>query len=97
MGVHQNMTGAQRVAKRRAALRAQGLKLKQFWVPDLSNPTVRAQLSLEAKEINRLDAGSDVMEFLESISADIWDDEPDYDWGPDGPPGGSRPKDTGPE
>ncbi len=85
MGAHQNMTGAQRVAKRRAALRAKGLRPKQFWVPDMSNPNVRAQLSREAKEINRLDAESDDMQFLESIRADAWGSEPDYDWGPDGP------------
>ena len=37
MGLHQNMTGAQRVARHRAAKRAQGLRLKQIWVPDLNS------------------------------------------------------------
>ncbi len=97
MGMHEKMTGAERVAKRRAALRARGLKLKQFWVPDLSNPNVLAQLSLEAKEINRLDAESDDMEFLESIRAEVWGGEPDYDWGPDGPPDEAHHKDVRPE
>jgi len=33
------MTGAQRVARRRAALRAQGLKPRTFWLPDRSSET----------------------------------------------------------
>jgi hypothetical protein len=33
MGVHENLTGAQRAARYRAAKRAQGLRLKQIWVP----------------------------------------------------------------
>ena len=97
MGLHEKMTGAERVAKRRAALRARGLKLKQFWLPDLSNPNVLKQLSLEAKEINRRDAESDDMEFLESIRAEVWGSEPDYDWGPDGPPDEGHHKDMRPE
>ena len=97
MGVHEKMTGAQRVAKRRAALRAKGFKLKQFWVPDLSDPKIRAELALEAKEINRLDAESDDMDFLESIRAEVWGSEPDYDWGPDGPPDSAQNKEERPE
>jgi hypothetical protein len=97
MGVHEKMTGAERVAKRRASLRARGLKLRQFWVPDMGNSNVRAELSREAKEINRLDAASDDMEFLESIRAEVWGSEPDYDWGPDGPPDGTQQKASRPE
>ncbi|NJS15106.1 MAG: antitoxin MazE family protein [Sphingopyxis sp.] len=86
MGVHERMTGAERVAKRRAALRATGLRPRQFWLPDLANPTVQAKLANEARHIHRLDAASDVGAFLESIRAETWADERDYDWGPDGPP-----------
>lgn len=59
MGLHERMTGAERVAKRRAALRAQGYKPRQFWLPDLTNAKVRAELAREAKHIRRLDAASD--------------------------------------
>lgn len=86
MGVHERMTGAERVAKRRAALRAQGLKPKQYWLPDLSNTRVRAGLAREAEHIHRIDAASGVGAFLESIRAETWGDDPDYDWGPEGPP-----------
>ena len=34
MGFEKPLTGAQRVAKRRAALRAQGLRPRTFWLPD---------------------------------------------------------------
>lgn len=86
MGIHGRMTGAERVAKRRAALRAEGLKPRQFWLPDLTNAKVRAGLAQEAKHIRRIDAASDGDLFLESIRAETWANEPDYDWGPDGPP-----------
>jgi hypothetical protein len=86
MGKHENLTGAQRVAKRRAALRAQGLRPKQFWVPDLRDPRVRAEIQREGAEINRRDENTDVMAWLESLQAELWADEPDYDWGSNGPP-----------
>ena len=37
-------TARQRMQARRVRLRAQGLKPVQFWVPDLRNPRVRAQI-----------------------------------------------------
>ncbi len=53
MGVHENLTGAQRTARYRAAKRAQGLRLKQIWVPDLSNPEVLKKLRLDAAALAR--------------------------------------------
>jgi hypothetical protein len=41
-------TPAQRMAARRARLRAQGLRPVQFWVPDLRDPKVRASIRREA-------------------------------------------------
>ena len=55
MGVHENLTGAQRAARYRAAKRAQGLRLKQIWVWDLRNPRVREEIRREVEEINRRD------------------------------------------
>ena len=88
MGVHENLTGAERAARYRAAKRAQGLRLKQIWVPDLRDPKVRDQFRREGAEINRRDDADDVMAFIESAQEDIWANEPDYDWGPGGPPEG---------
>jgi hypothetical protein len=86
MGIHDRMTGAQRVAKRRAALRAQGMKVRQFWLPDMADPAMRERLAREAQDIGAQDAASGVGTYLESIRLDGWADEPDYDWGAAGPP-----------
>ena len=89
MGIHQNLTGAQRVAKRRAALRAQGFKLKQFWVPDVNDPKVQADIRRGVAAINASKDESEVMAYIASAYEELMADEPDYDWGPDGPPEGS--------
>jgi hypothetical protein len=86
MGKHERMTGAQRVAKRRAALRAQGLRPKQFWLPDLRDPEVREGIRRSIEIINARDEEDDVMAWIESLQDELWASEPDYDWGPDGPP-----------
>jgi len=41
MGMERPMTSAERVAKRRAALRAQGLRPRTFWLPDTTTPAFR--------------------------------------------------------
>ena len=90
MGVHENLTGAQRAARFRAAKRAQGLRPRQFWLPDLRDPAVRVAFAQEAVEINRRDRADGTMEYLESLTDEIMGREPDYDWGPDGPPEATR-------
>ena len=76
MGVHENLTGAQRAARYRAAKRAQGLRLKQIWVPDLRDPKVREVIRQSAAEINRRDRLDGTMEYLESLSDEILDSLP---------------------
>ena len=88
MGVHQKMTGAERVAKRRAALRAKGFKLKQFWVPDVNTPQMLADIQRGVAAINRSSDEAEIMEWVESTYEEVMAGEPDYDWGPDGPPQG---------
>jgi hypothetical protein len=51
MGVHENLTGAQRAARFRAKKRAQGLRLKQIWVPDLRDPNVRERFSVDGASL----------------------------------------------
>lgn len=86
MGKHETLTGAQRVAKRRAALRAQGLRPRQFWLPDTRDPKVREGIRRSAEIINACDEEEDVMTWIESLRGEVWAGEPDYDWGADGPP-----------
>jgi hypothetical protein len=46
----------QRVQKRREAMRAQGLRPVQLWLPDTSDPTFRAKLAEEGRRIAEADA-----------------------------------------
>lgn len=80
MGVHEKLTGAQRTARYRAAKRAQGLKLRQFWLPDLSDPDVREKIRQSAQEINRRDREDGIMEYIESLNDEMMASLPPYEW-----------------
>lgn len=75
MGIHEKLTGAERTARYRAAKRAKGLRLKQIWVPDLSNPAMRARLKADAAALaaqgNRW---ANVVNDAEAMSAEVLDD-----------------------
>ena len=86
MGVHENLTGAQRAARYRAAKRAQGLRLKQIWVPDLRDPEVRDAIERGIAAINASKEEAEYNRWLDSNFDELMADEPDYDWGPNGPP-----------
>ena len=86
MGVHENLTGAQRAARYRAAKRAQGLRLKQIWVPDLRDPKVRDAIERGIAAINASKEEAEYNRWLDSNFDELMADEPDYDWGPNGPP-----------
>jgi Protein of unknown function (DUF3018) len=81
MGVHETLTGAQRTARYRAAKRAAGLKLKQFWLPDLTNPEVREKIRQSVAEINRRDRESGIMEEIDALADEMLASLPPYDWG----------------
>lgn len=63
-------TARERMQARRERLRAQGLRPIQFWVPDLRNPKVQADLRRQAKLLARP---------VESGALDHWIDQA-YDW-----------------
>jgi Protein of unknown function (DUF3018) len=85
MGVHEKLTGAQRTARYRAAKRAKGLRLKQIWVPDLSNPEVRERIRQSVAEINRRDREDGIMQEIDALADEMLASLPPYDWG-DNPP-----------
>ena len=65
-------TSAQRVAKRRAALRAQGLRPIQIWVPDTRAPGFSEECARQAAiadAANRVDP--ELGQFEEATAADI--------------------------
>jgi hypothetical protein len=75
----------------RANMRRQGMKLMQIWVPDTGTPgfaeEARRQSALIAKAAG--DPRSDEAQMNRELNAwadAITEGEPDYDWGPDGPP-----------
>ena len=80
MGVHEKMTGAQRTARHRAAKRAQGFRLKQIWLPDLSNPEVLERIRRDVLEINRRDRESGVMAEIEALGDEMINSLPPCDW-----------------
>jgi regulator of protease activity HflC (stomatin/prohibitin superfamily) len=84
MGKHEVFTGAQRVAKRRAALRAQGLRPRQFWLPDLRNPVVRAEIAADAAILAaQAHRWQDIMDDAEAMVGEVLAEMPSYDWGDD--------------
>ena len=82
--MHQILTGAERVARYRIAKRAQGLRLKQFWVPDMRDPEVLAKIKREVEELNRRDRADGTLEYIDSLADDLLASLPPY--GADDPP-----------
>ena len=71
------MTGAERVAKRRAALRAQGLRPRTFWLPDPDNEVFKAQAERDVArtwELENHDAAA--MAFVEAMTDELLRDHP---------------------
>jgi hypothetical protein len=81
MGYEKPLTGAERVAKRRAALRAQGLRPKTFWVPDTRTPEFRER-ARRTVEWLWMHQDEEAMAFVEAMTEEVskdlpppWDDE----------------------
>ena len=66
MGKHAPIPNAERAARYRAAKRAQGLRLKQMWLPDTSDPAWRAEAARQSALIAQSDIEADDMAFIES-------------------------------
>jgi hypothetical protein len=63
-------TPRQRMASRRARLRALGLRPVQHWVPDLRNPRVLAQIRREVEIMARHPENDAIDDWIEAV----------YDW-----------------
>ncbi|MEA3047101.1 MAG: hypothetical protein QOJ53_1433 [Sphingomonadales bacterium] len=77
MGKHEPLTNRERVARRRAALRAQGLRPKQIWVPDVRRPGFWEEIQSEMAAIAASDREREDLAFVESLID--WDSAPPYD------------------
>ena len=77
MGFEKPMTGAERVAKRRAALRAQGLRPRTFWLPDPNNESFKAQAERDVARTWELEShDAEAMAFVEAITDELLRDHP---------------------
>ena len=65
-------SSAQRVEKRRAALRAQGLRPIQIWVPDTRVPGFAEECGRQAAIVNAANlADPELMRFMDAAAADL--------------------------
>jgi hypothetical protein len=66
-------TPQQRMASRRERLRAQGLRPVQFWVPDLRDPKVLAEIRREGAMMAKHPENDAIDDWLEQvIDWDAW-------------------------
>ena len=67
----------QRVRRHRQALRKQGLRPVQIWLPDTRTPEFAEEMRREALAINAADEKDDVMTWIEEVAAFYEDDDDD--------------------
>ena len=68
-------TVAKRVRKRRDALRAQGLRPVQIWVPDTRAPGFAEECARQAAIVDAANrADPELMDFLDAAAADLAED-----------------------
>lgn len=71
MNVQRPMTGAERVAKRRAALRAQGLRAHTFWLPDTSTAGFKAEIERACAAINDAWEDDELQGWMDAMIDDV--------------------------
>jgi hypothetical protein len=64
-----------RVIEHRKAMEAEGFRLIQVWVPDVTDEVNRAAIARECDSINQSDKTDDVMDWLDDVTAGVWDSE----------------------
>lgn len=61
-------TASERMAARRARLRAQGLRPVQHWVPDLRDPRVRADIRRELAALAEHPENAEIDAWIEAVA-----------------------------
>ena len=64
-----------RVARHRAAMRAKGYRLKQFWLPDVRTPAFKEQARRDAAAMSAQIERDDDMAFVEAVQ--YWPEQDD--------------------
>ena len=76
MTKHEKIGGNGRVARHRAAMRAKGYRLKQFWVPDTRTPEFAEMARRECAVLNASATRDDDLRFAAELQ--YWPpDDPD--------------------
>lgn len=68
------MTSRMRVTQHRKRMEEEGYRLLQVWVPDRANEAYLAQMKSECASINQADRQDDIMDWIDDVSAWIWDE-----------------------
>ena len=63
-----------RVARHREQMRARGFRPIEVWVPDVNRAGFADEVRRQAALVNQSDQQEDIMDWIESVSAD-WDDQ----------------------
>jgi Antitoxin MazE-like len=61
-------TARERMSARRKRLSAQGLRPVQFWVPDLRNPKIRADLRRQGRLLAKHPENAEIDAWIEAVS-----------------------------
>ena len=73
MTKHEKIDGRTRVANHRAAMRAKGYRLKQFWVPDTRTPEFQETARREALAIANSPYEAEEQAWVDEISRGVWE------------------------
>jgi len=68
MGRHEPISGRERVSRRRAALRASGLRPRQFWLPDMTDLAHKAEAGRQAALIAASACAAEDQAFVDAIA-----------------------------
>ncbi|MBC8129933.1 MAG: DUF3018 family protein [Rhizobiaceae bacterium] len=61
--------------KERETFLAKGYRQFEIWVPDMSDPSVRALAAEEARRIAAADDEEGIMDWIELVQRDMWEGE----------------------
>ena len=70
------LSSAERVERRRAALRAQGLRPVQIWVPDTRAPGFDEEARRQSRIVAEAEAQDPDIPFWEQLADDAWEEDP---------------------
>ncbi len=73
MAKPERISSRDRVARRRAAMRAQGLRPKQIWVPDLRDPEVQARIRAQCEALVKSPGYQEDMDWVLAVQAETWE------------------------